>query len=56
MMRFLIVDGIKIDIVNYNYPWIDEPVIEDGIRLAGIRDIAAMKLSAITNASELLFG
>lgn len=49
MMRFLIVDGIKIDIVNYNYPWIDEPVIEDGIRLAGIRDIAAMKLSAITN-------
>ncbi len=49
MMRFLIVDGIKIDIVNYNHPWIDKPVVEDGIRLAGIRDIAAMKLSAITN-------
>lgn len=22
MMRFLIVDGIKVDIVNYPYPWI----------------------------------
>ncbi|MCQ2130978.1 MAG: nucleotidyl transferase AbiEii/AbiGii toxin family protein [Bacteroidales bacterium] len=49
MMRFLIVDGVKVDIVNYPYSWIDEPVIEDGVTLAGIKDIAAMKLSAITN-------
>ena len=49
MMRFLIVDGVKVDIVNYPYLWIDKPVIEDGITLAGIKDIAAMKLSAITN-------
>ncbi|MCQ2084274.1 MAG: nucleotidyl transferase AbiEii/AbiGii toxin family protein [Bacteroidaceae bacterium] len=48
-MRFLIVDGIKVDIVNYPYYWIDNPVIEDGITLAGIKDISAMKLSAITN-------
>ena len=49
MMRFLIVDGVKVDIVNYPYSWIDDPVIEDGVTLAGIKDIAAMKLSAITN-------
>jgi len=49
MMRFLVVDGVKVDIVNYPYSWIEEPVIEDGVTLAGIKDIAAMKLSAITN-------
>lgn len=49
MMRFLIVDGVKVDIVNYPYSWISEPIIEDGVSLAGIKDIAAMKLSAITN-------
>lgn len=49
MMRFLVVDGVKVDIVNYPYAWIDNSVIEDGVTLAGIKDIAAMKLSAITN-------
>lgn len=49
MMRFLIVDGVKVDIVSYPYPWLDVPVVENGIVLAGIRDIAAMKLSVITN-------
>lgn len=48
-MRFLIVDGVKVDIVNYPYLWIDEPVREDGVILAGVKDISAMKLSAITN-------
>ena len=42
------IDGIKVDIVNYSrYPWIDNPVPEDGITLAGIKDIAAMKVAAI---------
>lgn len=49
MMCFLRVDDIKVDVVNYPYKWIDNPVTEDGVVLAGIRDIAAMKLSAITN-------
>lgn len=49
MMRFLNVNGIKVDIVSYPYGWIDDPVVEDGIVLAGVRDIAAMKISAITN-------
>lgn len=42
------VNGIKVDLVNYSrYPWIDKPVEEDGIILAGIKDIAAMKVAAI---------
>ena len=40
-------NGVKVDIVNYDYPWIDNPVMEDGIRLASPKDIAAMKVNAI---------
>ena len=43
-----LIDGIKVDIVNYPYKWLDEISTEDNIRLAGTRDIAAMKLAAIT--------
>ena len=39
--------SVDLDFVNYRYPWIDSPVIENGVCLAGIRDIAAMKVSAI---------
>ncbi len=41
------IDGVKVDIVNYKYDWIDTPVEEDGIRLADVKDIAAMKVAAI---------
>jgi hypothetical protein len=34
--------------VNYPYEWISPCEFENNIRLAGIDDIAAMKLSAIT--------
>ena len=40
--------GVKTDIVSYDrYPWIDEPILEDGLRLASPKDIAAMKVNAI---------
>ena len=48
-MRFFAIDGVKIDCVNYPYPWLDEPVCAAGLRLASVRDIAAMKLSAVIN-------
>lgn len=48
-MRFLRVNNVKVDVVAYPYKWIDEPVVEDGITLASVKDIAAMKISAITN-------
>ncbi|MCR5560516.1 MAG: nucleotidyl transferase AbiEii/AbiGii toxin family protein [Bacteroidales bacterium] len=41
------IDGVKVDVVNYTYEWIDSLVQEDGVRLAGEKDIAAMKISAI---------
>lgn len=49
-MQFFMIDGIKVDCVSYErYAWLDPPVDGDGVRLAGIRDIAAMKINAITN-------
>lgn len=41
------INGIKVDIVNYPYKWIETPLQIEGIRLAGKKDIAAMKLNAI---------
>jgi hypothetical protein len=43
-----LIDGIKVDIVNYHYPWLDKLIRESHLILAGIKDIAAMKLAAIT--------
>lgn len=48
-MQFFEIDGVKVDFVNYNYPWLNEPLIEEGIKLASIEDIAAMKINAIIN-------
>lgn len=42
------VDDVKVDIVNYHYPWLGKAIEIDNIKLAGIEDIAAMKLSAIS--------
>ena len=42
------VNGIKTDFVRYDYyPWIDDAITEDGLRLASPKDIAAMKMNAI---------
>lgn len=42
------INNVKVDIVNYPYPWLD-PVLEiENIRMASVRDIAAMKIAAIT--------
>lgn len=46
-IKIFTLDGIKVDIVNYAYPWIDDAVLEDGLRLAAPKDIAAMKINAI---------
>jgi predicted nucleotidyltransferase component of viral defense system len=41
------INGIKVDFVNYKYPWLDNAVVEDEVILASIKDIAAMKIAAI---------
>jgi len=47
-INVLSIDNIKVDIVNYKYPWISPLIEEDNYRLASIKDIGAMKLNAIT--------
>ena len=49
-MAFFYIDGVKVDCVAYDmYEWLEPPVAVDGVRLAGVKDIAAMKVNAITN-------
>lgn len=43
------IENVKVDIVNYPYPWLDEKICKNEIFLATDKDIAAMKLAAITN-------
>lgn len=42
------IQEIKIDIIYYPYEYIAEHVVIDGLRLASLQDIAAMKLSAVS--------
>lgn len=42
------INNVKVDIVNYTYKWIEPCVEIDEMRIAGLKDIAAMKLNAIT--------
>ena len=46
-IKTYMLNGVKVDIVNYDYPWIDALVAEDDIRLASPKDIAAMKVNAV---------
>lgn len=41
------INGIKVDIVNYHYKWLLEPLRENDLILAHPKDIGAMKLAAI---------
>lgn len=42
------IDGIKVDLVNYKYPLLENPKTVNSIRLGSLKDIGAMKLSAIS--------
>lgn len=46
-IRVYKIRDVKVDIVNYSYPWIDEALKEDGLQLASPKDIAAMKVNAV---------
>ena len=46
-IKVYFINGIKVDVVNYSYPWIEEAVIDEGVMLASVKDIAAMKIAAI---------
>lgn len=42
------VDGVKVDLVSYKYPWLNPFINLENLRLADPQDIAAMKLNAIS--------
>ena len=44
----LLCDGLPIDFVRYRYPTLDPPGEAFGVGLAGVRDLAVMKLAAIS--------
>ena len=46
-IKTYMLNGVKVDVVNYDYPWIDDPVIEADVKLASPKDIAAMKVNAV---------
>lgn len=48
-INIFIINGIKVDFVNYSYPWLEDKISIEGINMASIKDIAAMKIAAITN-------
>jgi len=43
------VSGVKVDFLRYDYPLLEPPELQDGVSILSVRDIAAMKLSAVTN-------
>lgn len=44
------INDIKIDCITHNYPFVETPLkTKDGIRIYGIKDLAAMKLSVIAD-------
>lgn len=42
-------DGVALDFISHKYEDVGEVVVIEGIRLASLKDIAAMKLNAIIN-------
>lgn len=46
-IHIYVINGVKVDIVNYTYPWLDDAVCMNGICMASPKDIAAMKITAI---------
>ena len=48
------INGVKVDLIKHGYTLVNPPVILEGIRMASIADIAAMKLNAIiSNGTRL---
>lgn len=43
------IDGVFIDCIKYDYPFVEPVCLEDGVRMLSVPDIIAMKLSAIAD-------
>ena len=45
-------NGIKIDIIHHPFPWLEKALVEDGMRIASLSDVTAMKMHAIINSGK----
>jgi hypothetical protein len=43
------VDEVKVDFLRYDYPLLEQPQLWEGVSVLSVRDITAMKLSAVAN-------
>lgn len=41
------IEGIKVDFIRFRYPFANDVLVVDGIRMANMQDIACMKIDAI---------
>ncbi len=48
------IEDIQVDLITHAYPLVKDIVIADGIRIASLDDIAAMKLNAIVGSGSRL--
>ncbi len=46
-VKIFTINDVKMDVVNYDSPWIDDMVVHEELRLASMAEIAAMKVRAI---------
>lgn len=46
------IQGVKIDVIYHPFPWLEPAIEEDGVRLATVADIVAMKMHAIINSGK----
>jgi len=44
--------GVKVDLITHNYPNVKDDILVEGVRMASLQDIAAMKLNAIIGSGE----
>ncbi|GHV10387.1 hypothetical protein FACS1894162_4190 [Bacteroidia bacterium] len=51
-IKMLHINDVKVDIVNFPLEWLEDPIETDGVRMAGLKDIAAMKLQAISGRGK----
>ena len=48
------IDNIKVDFITHAYPFVKEPIKEEGITFLSKEDISAMKLNAIAGSGQRL--
>jgi hypothetical protein len=44
----VMIDGIKVEAISHQYPMLEDTLLVDGIRIAGLKDLAAFKLNAVS--------